>query len=174
MSAGMGATLRAMRWWDIEPVLDLERRLFPHNPWTVGIFWSELAGVPATRHYLVADERGRVLGYAGLAATRHEADVQTVAVDPDRQGEGLGRRLLDALLAEARRRGCADVFLEARADNERAIELYRRSGFEQVGVRRGYYRPGPVDAVLMRRRMRRDPERRADERALRVRRGARP
>jgi [ribosomal protein S18]-alanine N-acetyltransferase len=173
----MSIGLRVMRWWDIEPALDLEWRLFPDNPWTVGMFWSELAGVPATRHYLVADERGRVLGYAGLAATRHEAEVQTIAVDPDRQGEGLGRRLLDALLAEASRRGCADVFLEARADNERAIELYRQSGFEPVGVRRGYYQPGRVDAVLMRRRMRRaerrmrSTERRADERA---RRGARP
>jgi [ribosomal protein S18]-alanine N-acetyltransferase len=164
MSTGMSIGLRAMRWWDIEPALELERRLFSHNPWTAGVFWAELAGVPATRHYLVADDGGRVLGYAGLAATRHEADVQTIAVDPDRQGEGLGRRLLDALLAEARRRGCADVFLEARADNERALELYRRSGFEQVGVRRGYYRPGPVDAVLMRRRMRSNRSVRGGER----------
>jgi ribosomal-protein-alanine N-acetyltransferase len=134
---------------------DLERRLFPSDPWTVGMFWSELARIPETRHYLVADDGGRIVGYAGLAATRHEAEVQTVAVDPGRQGEGLGRRLLAALLAEARDRGCKDVFLEVRADNPRAIELYRRSGFEEVGRRRGYYPPDGTDAVAMRRKMRR-------------------
>lgn len=148
------AAVRPMRWWDIEPALDLERRLFSDDAWTAGMFWSELAGVPATRHYLVADDKGRIVGYAGLAATRHEADVQTVAVDPDRQGEGLGRLLLDALLAEAHHRGCADVFLEVRADNERALSLYERARFEQVGRRRGYYQPGGVDAVVMRLRMR--------------------
>jgi ribosomal-protein-alanine N-acetyltransferase len=142
-----------MRWWDIEPALGLERRLFPRDAWTAGMFWSELAGVPETRLYLVAEDGGRLVGYAGLAATRHEADVQTMAVDPDRQGEGLGRRLLDALLAEAERRGCAQVFLEVRADNERALELYRRADFAQVGRRRGYYQPEGVDAVLMRRRI---------------------
>jgi len=151
----VSTALRAMRWWDIAPALDLEQRLFRSDPWTVGMFWSELARIPETRHYLVADDGGRVVGYAGLAATRREADVQTLAVDPDRQGEGLGRRLLDALLAEARDRGCATVFLEVRADNERAIELYRRSGFEEIGRRRGYYQPDGTDAVAMRRKMRR-------------------
>ncbi|MGW3405343.1 ribosomal-protein-alanine N-acetyltransferase RimI, partial [Streptomyces zhihengii] len=60
-----------MRWWDLEPVLELEHELFPEDAWSPGMFWSELAharGPRATRRYLVAEEGGRIVGYAGLAA----------------------------------------------------------------------------------------------------------
>jgi ribosomal-protein-alanine N-acetyltransferase len=144
-------TLRRMRWWDIPAALDIERSLFP-DPWTEPTFWSELAGVPETRHYVVAESRSAVVGYAGLFATRHEADVQTVAVATDQQGRGIGAVLVRELLDEARRRGVGEVLLEVRADNESAQRLYERFGFERIAVRRGYYQPGPVDAVVMRRR----------------------
>uniref|UniRef100_UPI0015EFFD8C GNAT family N-acetyltransferase n=1 Tax=Streptomyces phytophilus TaxID=722715 RepID=UPI0015EFFD8C len=64
---------------------------------------------------------------------------------------GLGPRLLEALLAAARRFGCREVLLEVRVDNERAQRLYERHGFAVIGVRRGYYQPGNVDALVMRR-----------------------
>jgi ribosomal-protein-alanine N-acetyltransferase len=145
-----------MRWWDIEPAMELERLLFD-DAWTAPMFWSELAGVPETRWYVVAELDGRLVGYAGLFATRHEADVQTVAVSPDAQGHGVGTRLLRALIDEADRRDVGTVLLEVRADNETAIRLYERHDFTRISVRRGYYRPGPdggsaVDAVVMRRR----------------------
>jgi [ribosomal protein S18]-alanine N-acetyltransferase len=76
--------------------------------------------------------------------------VQTIAVDPTREGAGLGSSLLTELLSEAARRDCDDVVLEVRADNARAQELYRRFGFAAVGLRRGYYQPANVDAVVMR------------------------
>ena len=141
------ATLRRIRWWDLEAIMELERALFPSDPWTLEQFWSELAGVPATGHYILAEDGGDIVDYAGLIATRHEADIQTVAVRQDRQGAGLGALLVTELMAEARRRGVGDVVLEVRADNEPAKRLYARFGFVQVGVRRGYYRPAPVDAV---------------------------
>ena len=146
-------TLRPMRWWDVPAALAIERELFP-DPWTEGTFWSELAGVPETRHYMVFESAGELIGYAGLFATRHTADVQTLAVAARRQGEGLGALLLTALLDEAQRRGAGEVLLEERADNETAARLYTRFGFERIGVRRGYYQPGPVDAIVMRRRPR--------------------
>ena len=65
--------LREMRWWDIDPVLELEKDLFPEDAWSRGMFWSELAharGPGATRRYVVAEEGGRLVGYAGLAAVR--------------------------------------------------------------------------------------------------------
>jgi len=149
-------TLRRIRWWDLDAILALERALFI-DPWTIEQFWSELAGVPATRHYILAENQGEIIGYAGLIATRHEADIQTMAVRLDCQGGGLGAQLLGELLAEVRRRGVGEVVLEVRADNEPAQRLYTRFGFVQVGLRRGYYRPvhvgdAPVDALLMRRR----------------------
>lgn len=144
--------LRPMRWWDVEAATAIEQALFP-DAWSTETFWSELAGVPETRHYVVAERDGEVVGYAGLFATRHEADVQTVAVRADQQGAGLGAALLQALLDEARHRGCGEVLLEVRADNLPAQRLYQRFGFERIAVRRGYYRPGPVDALVLRLRL---------------------
>ncbi|MFF4649432.1 ribosomal protein S18-alanine N-acetyltransferase [Streptomyces sp. NPDC001380] len=143
-----------MRWWDIAPVLELERELFPEDAWSAGMFWSELADTRhpgATRHYTVAeDTAGRVAGYAGLMAVGAEGDVQTIAVARGHWGSGLGSLLLADLVREAGRRGCADLLLEVRVDNLRAQRLYERFGFEPVGVRRNYYQPAGVDALVMR------------------------
>jgi [ribosomal protein S18]-alanine N-acetyltransferase len=68
----------------------------------------------------------------------------------DRWGEGIGAALVENLLAEAGRRGCTEVFLEVRVDNGRAQRLYRRHGFDSVGVRHGYYQPSGTDALVMR------------------------
>ena len=78
------------------------------------------------------------------------ADVLTIAVDPGRQGHGLGRRLLERLTAEARGSGAEALLLEVRADNEPARNLYLRAGFEHIRTRRNYYRPDNVDAHIMR------------------------
>lgn len=142
-------TFRRMRWWDIPAVVALERRLFRPDPWTAEMFWSELAWVPDTRRYLVAEESGRLVGYAGLMAVRDEATVQTIGVHPDLHGSGLGHVLLHELLEEARQRGCREVYLEVGADNRPALGLYERFGFSPLGRRRDYYGPG-LDALTMR------------------------
>lgn len=149
----MTAVLREMRWWDLDPVLELERELFPEDAWSPGMFWSELAharGPGATRRYVVAEEAGRVVGYAGLAAAGGLGDVQTIAVTKDQWGTGLGSRLLTDLLGHATAFECAEVLLEVRVDNTRAQKLYERFGFEPIGFRRGYYQPGNIDALVMR------------------------
>jgi ribosomal-protein-alanine N-acetyltransferase len=96
-------------------------------------------------------------GYAGMmfvpgAAGRGggSADVLTIAVARDCWGQGIGSALLESLIAQARRRKCAEVFLEVREDNPRARGLYLRRGFMEIGVRRGYYQPANVDAIVMR------------------------
>jgi len=143
-------TFRRMRWWDIPVTVVLERRLFRPDPWTVEMFWSELAWVPDTRYYLVAEDgSGRLVGYAGLMAARDEATVQTIGVHPDLHGSGLGHAMLHELLEEARRRGCFEVYLEVRADNRPALGLYEQFGFSTLGRRRDYYGPG-LDALTMR------------------------
>lgn len=147
MSPGTVA-LRRMRWWDLEEVSALEQALF-EQPWSAETFLSELAYVPESRWYVVAADGSGVLGYAGLRAVPPEADVQTLAVAPGARGRGVGRMLLDALLGEAARRGCTQVFLEVRSDNAPALGLYAARGFERQGLRRGYYGPGQ-DAVIMR------------------------
>jgi [ribosomal protein S18]-alanine N-acetyltransferase len=167
--AADGVRIRALRWWDVEVVTALERELFGATAWSAETFWSELA--QPTRCYLLAEQVGRdsellggagllgdagllggagLLGYAGLMVTGPEGDVQTVAVAPAAQGRGVGARLLAALVGEAVARGATSLLLEVRADNAAAIALYRRFGFEQLAVRRGYYQPEGVDALIMR------------------------
>jgi len=149
----VSAALREMRWWDIESVHALEKDLFPDDAWSRGMFWSELAharGAGATRHFVVAFDGDRLVGYAGLAASGDLGDVQTIAVARDQWGTGLGARLLTDLLRHATAFECSEVMLEVRVDNTRAQKLYQRFGFEPIGVRRGYYQPGNVDALVMR------------------------
>jgi [ribosomal protein S18]-alanine N-acetyltransferase len=142
--------LRAMTAADLDAVLGLEHALFGEEAWSRQMLEAELAEQPRSRHYLVAADDGVITGYAGLMVASTQADVLTLAVAADRWGEGTGAALLEALLAEAARRGCTEVFLEVRTDNERAQRLYRSHGFSQIGVRKGYYQPSGADALVMR------------------------
>ena len=150
----MSARLRPMRLADLDAVLELEDQLFAPDTWTRAMYRDELARTD-TRTYLVAvdtddGDGDRVVGYAGLIAYDDEAHVATIGVAEDRQGEGIGAALLDALLAEADRRSPV-VLLEVRADNEVAQGLYRRRGFTEIGRRPRYYQPSGTDAVVMKR-----------------------
>ncbi|KAB1907774.1 ribosomal-protein-alanine N-acetyltransferase [Micromonospora sp. AMSO31t] len=143
--------LGRFRWWHIDQVLPLEADLFGAEQWSPAMFWNELAN---GHHYLVAtdDDDGTVLGYAGLmVAPPDEAWVQNVAVRRDAQRRGIGRLLLEALLAEAARRGVRSTLLEVAADNGPAQRLYAMYGFEPIGVRRGYYQLSNTDALVMQR-----------------------
>jgi len=142
--------VRTMRWWDIEAVSALEPQLFATTAWSSGTFWSELAGVPETRHYVVAEVAGELVGYAGITIYPPEAEVQTIAVAPWQQRCGTGRALLEALIVAAATRGCSRMLLEVREDNVAAISLYESFGFAINGRRRDYYGVGH-DAVLMQR-----------------------
>jgi [ribosomal protein S18]-alanine N-acetyltransferase len=148
---GGGGTLRTMTAADLDTVLVLEHELFGEDAWSRRMLEGELTEQPRSRYYLVADDRGAIAGYAGLLVAAAQADVLTLAVAADRWGQGIGSALLGALLAEAERRKCTEVFLEVRTDNTRAQRLYRRYGFGQIGLRKGYYQPSGADALVMRR-----------------------
>jgi ribosomal-protein-alanine N-acetyltransferase len=140
-----------MRWWDIEPVMEIEHELFGDEAWSDTMFWSELAE-RTTRMYVVEEDDLGVCAYAGLCTyAPHEAYIQTIAVTPKAQRRGIGDKLLTTLLDEAERRKCDHVDLEVRADNETAMRLYERHGFTKVAVRRNYYQPSGTDAIVMRR-----------------------
>jgi ribosomal-protein-alanine N-acetyltransferase len=142
--------LRDLQWTDLGRLTELERELFADDAWSAATWWSELAGRPR-RDYVVADAPdGTVAGYAGLDVAGDVADVMTVATAPGHQGRGTGRVLLAELVRRATARGVEAVLLEVRADNEAARRLYGRAGFEVISVRRRYYQPGNVDALVMR------------------------
>jgi [ribosomal protein S18]-alanine N-acetyltransferase len=148
--------VRGMTLQDLPEVLVLERLLFTDDAWSEKTYRDELIDPAGTRHYVLAEDAGQVLGWAGLAVAAGQADVLTIGVRPERQGQGVGARLLTALLDEAAARGCREVFLDVRADNDRARRLYERFGFTPVGLRKRYYQPSGVDAIVMVRESPRD------------------
>ena len=146
----MSVLLRRATVDDLDAVMRLERTTFADDAWPVEAMRREIAS-PHT-HYLVAVDdaaHDEVLAYAGLLVGGEQGDIQTIAVAPAARGMGLGRGLMHALITEARRRGIATLFLEVRADNPIARNLYRSLGFEEIGVRPRYYRHG-IDAIMMR------------------------
>lgn len=89
---------------------------------------------------------------AGFALLRcfDDAELIRIAASARHRREGIGRRLLDALIAEAAKRGAGSIFLEVRRGNTAAIKLYEGAGFEQIGVRKDYYHAPKEDALIMR------------------------
>jgi ribosomal-protein-alanine N-acetyltransferase len=143
----MGALTRA----DADRCAELEAQLFDgDDPWPAVAFERELAST--RNHYMGARSAGTLVGYAGISRLGRippfEYEVHTIGVDPSYQGQGIGRRLLNELLDFA---SGGVVFLEVRTDNEAALGLYRSVGFEQIGLRRRYYRVSGADAYTMRR-----------------------
>ena len=106
---------------------------------------------------LVATEPGdppAPLGFILCRLAAGEGEILTFGVVGDRRGRGHGRALLAAALERAEAAGAREMFLEVESGNDPAIGLYRATGFDQVGVRTGYYAQadGRQDAVVMRRR----------------------
>jgi [ribosomal protein S18]-alanine N-acetyltransferase len=143
------ATIVPMTAAHIDALMPYERAMFGTEAWTVNGYRNELADT-RHRYYLAAEGTdGELLGWAGVRVIEDAAEILTVGVVPSARRHGLAVRLLDALLTEARQRGAAEAFLEVRVDNEAARALYLREGFTELGVRRGYYDNGRVDAVVM-------------------------
>lgn len=143
-------TVRAAASSDLDAIMAIERSSFPSDAWGTEAMRSELAAEHS--HYLVDEEDGEIIGYAGLRATPGgpDADIQTIALVPERRGEGRGRAMLRTLLTAAVERGAREVFLEVRADNPQAAGLYLSEGFLELGRRPHYYQPDDVDAIVMR------------------------
>jgi ribosomal-protein-alanine acetyltransferase len=143
-------TSRAATLDDLDAIMALERASFPSDAWSDAMMREELASPHGW--YVVVEEAGRVIGYAGLRAPRgaRDADIQTITIASSARGRGRGRALLRQLLEEAARRGITAVYLEVRADNPVAQKLYASEGFTEVGRRPRYYQPDDVDAIVMR------------------------
>lgn len=134
----------AERW--LPAIAALERQCFS-DPWSVEMLRPEL---PDDSHeFLLAVEGEELLGYVGLMTVLDEGYLSNVAVSPAYRRQGIAEALLTALLARARARKLSFVTLEVRTGNTPAQALYRKLGFQEVGVRRAYYEHPKEDAVLM-------------------------
>jgi [ribosomal protein S18]-alanine N-acetyltransferase len=149
--AATGLELRRMGSADIDEVHALECGVFPH-PWSRANFVDSLAsGYDAW--VLREAGAGPLAGYFLVMYAVDEAHLLDVAVAGHRQGGGLGRYLLERIAARAKEEGMASVLLEVRPSNERALHVYRRYGYVEVGRRKGYYPAHEgrrEDAIVMR------------------------
>lgn len=147
-----GGRLRAMVVGDLDAVLRIEEGCYSH-PWSRGNFVDSLA---AGHESQVLEIEGAVCAYFIALAGADEWHLLNLTVASAHQGRGLGARLLEAVVVAGRARRLGSMWLEVRASNARARALYARHGFDEVGLRRGYYPAvgGREDAILMRRPLR--------------------
>lgn len=139
--------IRRMRLKDVDQVAEIERATFA-RPWSRESFRQELTRNVAAR-YLVAEENGRVTGYAGAWIILDESHITNIAVTEDARGRGIGRRLTEALMQILSNLGAGYATLEVRVSNLRAQNLYKSLGFISVGKRKRYYEDNNEDAFLM-------------------------
>lgn len=120
---------------DLDAVFAIEQAVYPH-PWTRGNFVDSLAsGYSAWTVY----DGAELAGYFLLMIAVDEAHLLNVSVAAARQGQGLGRYLLDKVAACARGLGASSILLEVRPSNQRALAVYLRYGFVEIGRRKNYY-----------------------------------
>lgn len=144
---GARVTFAPMKLRHLPEVLAIERASFV-TPWTRQGFVFELLHNECAR-YIVALVAGRVVGYAGIWVLLDEAHLTSIAVHPEWRGRGLGRALMEEMLALARSLGVRAMTLEVRPSNLPARRLYASLGFEERGRRKGYYADTGEDALIM-------------------------
>ncbi len=140
-------TYRLMTDYDLPVILDIEQRSYEF-PWTEGIFHDCLRYGYSS---WVMEINRQVIAYGLMSLAAQECHILNVCVDPDYQGQGIGRRLLEQLLNIARARKADTAFLEVRPTNIQALSLYFSEGFNEIGTRRNYYPAlhGREDAVIL-------------------------
>ena len=143
--------------WRIEPltspdqiddILAIEESSFT-NPWTREMYRAELDNRGVSYCFLAKDEHDTVVGFCSFWRVLDELHINNLAVEPRRRRGGVATALLTHVLRQGVAMGATRATLEVRRSNATAQALYRKSLFEEVGVRRGYYTKDGEDAILM-------------------------
>jgi len=142
--------IRPMTPADLDAILPFEAEMFGSEAWSRAAYLDEINDVELRRYLVAESSCGEVLGDAGVLIVADTAQVVTIAVVPTARRRGIARRLLTELIAIARSRRAIEILLEVRVDNMAAQKLYETEGFSTVGIRKGYYDRGRVDAKVMR------------------------
>ncbi len=143
----LGLFIRKMTMNDLEQVVAIDQASFS-LPWPPRSFQFELTDNPAARCW-VAERDGKIVAMIVSWLILDELHIATIATHPDFRKQGIGKTLLNHVLKSAREEGAARAFLEVRASNRAAIEMYKRFGFMEDGRRKEYYKDNHEDAILM-------------------------
>ncbi len=149
-------TIRHMRPADIDSVLRIAAGLNDAPDWPASIYFAALdPNHSPPRVTLVAESRsaGEVIGFAVSSIVPPQAELESIAVRPDQQRRGIGRRMLAELVSELKAAAVNEILLEVRASNCVAREFYVSEGWRQTGIRPCYYGDPKDDAILMSRKL---------------------
>ena len=136
--------LRAMAVNDLDQIIVLEHQLFS-SPWSKEDYLYELSSNPYAKYYVLEDDK--IIGYVGMWITYETAQITTIGIAKERQGQGLSKLLMNKVDGETR--DCEAITLEVRVSNTRAIRLYESYGFLKEAIRKDYYLDNHEDAYLM-------------------------
>ena len=136
-----------MTEFHVPQIAELEKICF-NDPWSVNSIASELDNRLSL--WMVATEENKVIGYVGSQTVLGETDMMNVAIHPDYRKQGIATELILRLIQALTERGSHSLMLEVRSSNDPAKTLYKKLGFEIVGVRKNYYRNPREDALILR------------------------
>lgn len=131
---------------DIEDVLEIERQSFP-NPWSYYAFYSEITS-NANAYYITAKYDKKIIGYAGIWIIIDEGHISNIAVHPNYRRQGIGGILLTHLIEYSKQKGVKLITLDVREKNLPAQQLYKKYGFEVIGIRKNYYSDTGESSIL--------------------------
>ena len=144
----MSPKIRKMKMEDVPAVVQIDQASFS-LPWPDSSFRYEVADNAAARCLVAESDDGQVAAMIVSWMLVDELHIATFATHPSFRRQGMGSALLTEALADAKRLGARRAFLEVRATNDAAREMYRKFGFEETGRRPRYYRDNAEDAILM-------------------------
>jgi len=130
----------------IDGITELDRLCFT-VPWSRNLFLSELHSNNA--FYILALHNDRVIGYCGINYVCGEGSITNIAVHPDYRKKGLASLMLDNIIKYCTNCTLSFITLEVRQSNQSAINLYKKYGFNEVGLRKNYYADNHENAILM-------------------------
>lgn len=139
---------RQMTTNDVNAVHAIEVNTFP-TPWTIDAFHYEMKENPFAYYIVAEDEQGEIVGYCGMWLVIDSAQITNVAVLEKARGQGIGENLMREAMRIAKEREVDTMSLEVRVSNMVAQNLYRKLGFQDGGIRKGYYTDNHEDALVM-------------------------
>lgn len=147
MSTGAISTLMIRRFKpaDLQRVYEIEAKSFkdPYHPLFLISLYEQYGDT-----FLVAEQNGKVVGYVIARKVNAKGHIIAIAVDPEHRCRGIGRALMLAVEEELKKKGVTEFWLEVRVSNTRAVKFYRRLGYIERGILKGYYADGE-DAILL-------------------------
>ncbi|MBP3577598.1 MAG: ribosomal protein S18-alanine N-acetyltransferase [Lachnospiraceae bacterium] len=138
--------IRPMTKNDCEQVAAIEAVSFS-MPWSLKAFTDTVE--KDNFRYFVAEEAGEILGYCGFLFVLDEAEIPNVCVKSSARKQGVGKKMMNALIEEAKELGISILFLEVRESNAAARALYKSLGFAEDGIRKNFYEQPVEHAILM-------------------------